>query len=527
MLNLPALQTQFRDLSGIKLPWISLSISKNFLLPWTKGMSTLMTSKTLEWVLLWSKRSNPTRSAQSETNPNGFRYLALGARLWGTFILTGFKNLRSFWRLSLMYSEPPRGNLIEPYSLTWKSVIATLGDHSGWMIEVNSTFRSWLNSFRPLILVRPCEGRNGLIMLLLHLLQNVQTLLAANGALALVRRILVQTSGSMVSASFVGNLIEPKTIQPVLHPSIEIDHRPHHNFNSHPQSSEPRSISLKRKDNNEYPDIPRFRRRFMWPTLDDPDVLSPAARLTEKSPPLASPPEHLIHDPQIQQTLNVLKDAIEVKTPFDADKLEMILTDHPNPTFVIGNYATEELDLDVIRAFRDNEISAERWSQPLRFSNLLPGMKISPMFVVWQEKPRVVTDHSASGLNDGIPRSEAKVQYDDMHPFGRTLRDVKAKHVTQRIILFKSDISSAFLNLRAHPIWQIRQTVVVDKFMYIVRRLVFGNRASPRCWCAVSGLLCWIATQKLDIRGLHVYMDDFFGWDFADNLIQYRGTQRP
>ena len=85
---------------------------------------------------------------------------------------------------------------------------------------------------------------------------------------------------------------------------------------------------------------------------------------------------------------------------------------------IIGNYATEELDLDIIRAFHDNEISAECWSQPLHFSNLLPGMKISPMFVVWQEKPRVITDHSASGLNDGILRSEAKVQYDDMHPFG-------------------------------------------------------------------------------------------------------------
>jgi hypothetical protein len=122
------------------------------------------------------------------------------------------------------------------------------------------------------------------------------------------------------------------------------------------------------------------------------------------------------------------------------------------------------------------------------------------MFVVWQEKPRVVTDHSASGLNDGIPRSEAKVQYDDMHPFGRTLRDVKAKHAPRRIILFKSDVSSAFLNFPAHPIWQIRQTVIVDKLMYIVRRLVFGNRASPRCWCAVSGLLCWIATRKLDYK---------------------------
>ena len=67
----------------------------------------------------------------------------------------------------------------------------------------------------------------------------------------------------------------------------------------------------------------------MWPTSDDPDVLSPAVRLTKKSPPLASPPEHLIHDPQIRQTLNILKDTIEVKTPFDADKLEMMLSDHP------------------------------------------------------------------------------------------------------------------------------------------------------------------------------------------------------
>ena len=47
---------------------------------------------------------------------------------------------------------------------------------------------------------------------------------------------------------------------------------------------------------------------------------------------------------------------------------------------------------------------------------------MSPMFVAWQKnKPRVITDHSASGLNDGIPRSEARVKYDDMHPFGQAL----------------------------------------------------------------------------------------------------------
>jgi len=50
-------------------------------------------------------------------------------------------------------------------------------------------------------------------------------------------------------------------------------------------------------------------------------------------------------------------------------------------------------------------------------------MKFSLMFVVWQnEKPHVVTDHKSSGLNDFIPRSKAHIKYDDMHPFGQTLR---------------------------------------------------------------------------------------------------------
>ena len=50
------------------------------------------------------------------------------------------------------------------------------------------------------------------------------------------------------------------------------------------------------------------------------------------------------------------------------------------------------------------------------------GMKMLPMFVAWQKnKPRVITDHAALGLNDGIPRAEGQVKYDDMHPFGQML----------------------------------------------------------------------------------------------------------
>jgi hypothetical protein len=43
----------------------------------------------------------------------------------------------------------------------------------------------------------------------------------------------------------------------------------------------------------------------------------------------------------------------------------------------------------------------------------------------------------------------------------------------------------------------------------------------------VSGLLCWLGVWKLGIVGLHVYMDDFFGWDYADNLVWFRGKLRP
>jgi hypothetical protein len=71
------------------------------------------------------------------------------------------------------------------------------------------------------------------------------------------------------------------------------------------------------------------------------------------------------------------------------------------------------------------------------------------MFVVWQNgKPRVIADHSGSGINDNSPRAEAKVKYDDMLTFGQTLRDARTSNPGQRIITFKSDVASAILNLR-------------------------------------------------------------------------------
>ncbi|KAF8799123.1 hypothetical protein BYT27DRAFT_7318460, partial [Phlegmacium glaucopus] len=170
----------------------------------------------------------------------------------------------------------------------------------------------------------------------------------------------------------------------------------------------------------------------------------PAAMNTELADPFKAPPEHLLNNPDIQSTLSKLNDYVKVKTPFNVDKLELFLTDHPNPSFVksvmrslregfwpfnegdwedtsedLSNYSSQDIDLDAIRAFRDKECEAHHWSPPLPFQQILPGMKLSPMFVIWQkQKPRVITDHSGSGLNYGIPKEESRVHYNDMHPFG-------------------------------------------------------------------------------------------------------------
>lgn len=130
-----------------------------------------------------------------------------------------------------------------------------------------------------------------------------------------------------------------------------------------------------------------------------------------------------MNDPNIQATLYTMRDYIRVETPFDVDRFEAMLYDHPNQPFVksvmdslhhgfwpfdegvwkddrdevIENYSTKEVDLEAIRVFRDEEIRAGRWSQPLPLNDLLPGMKLSPIFVIWQKgKARIVTDHTAS-----------------------------------------------------------------------------------------------------------------------------------
>ena len=239
---------------------------------------------------------------------------------------------------------------------------------------------------------------------------------------------------------------------------------------------------------------PRFRHGFVW-SDNSKDYVSPSVLFTESAPPLPSLPQHLLDDLIIQESICSLGNAIKVDTPFNVNKFELPLTDHPNQPFVysvmkglckgfwpfdegdwkaeleevVPEYESNPEYVEAIQAFQDHEIAAGHWSDSLESSDLLPGMKISPMFMVWQnEKLCVVTDHTCSGINDGIPQSEAKVKYSDMWTFSQNLHNACLSNPGRCLVTFKSDIASALLNLPAHPIFQLHQVVRIEGKLFIV-----------------------------------------------------------
>ncbi|TEB19506.1 hypothetical protein FA13DRAFT_1718725 [Coprinellus micaceus] len=147
---------------------------------------------------------------------------------------------------------------------------------------------------------------------------------------------------------------------------------------------------------------------------------------------------------RIQVSLSRLGGGIRVETLFDVDKFESYLANHPNQPLV--KYA--------MKGLREGF-----W----------------PCYVgEWEQLKK------------------------DTKTFGQAMHDAKRKFPDEEWTLFKSDVASAFLNLPAHPIYQLHQAVIVDGFLHI-----FG------------------------VLSLHVYMGDFYGFDRYGNLVWFHGPLRP
>ncbi|KIY47513.1 hypothetical protein FISHEDRAFT_74617 [Fistulina hepatica ATCC 64428] len=172
---------------------------------------------------------------------------------------------------------------------------------------------------------------------------------------------------------------------------------------------------------------------------------------------------------------------------------------------------------------QDGSLSLSDWT-------CCPGMYAVPMWVV--PKPHsnglhLVVDHSAGqfSLNSMIPKAERSVHLDGLQQLGQALLSARKQHPNCPLVVWKSDVSRAYRILPMHPLWQIKQTVVLDAERRVDFDNDFGGGGSGRVWSVFFTLMLWIATFIKFILDLFAYVDDAFSWDFADNLLWYEPYQ--
>jgi hypothetical protein len=306
--------------------------------------------------------------------------------------------------------------------------------------------------------------------------------------------------------------------------------------------------------------MPRYKRGYIWSgDRHVPDSFSNSSLFAS---PLPSVPINELQNRVALDTISSNPELFKIVTPINVDVFQNYLKSHPNRPFVDsvcrglreGFWPWADTSNPKLpqtwdcsqRELKNNQISfvqkqievehaAQRYSSSFG-SQLLPGMYSMPIGVVpkpHSDDSRLVTDHSASdhSLNSLIPHHEGSVQLDNLQDFGQVLRNIHDKSSSD-LVLFKSDVSSAYRLMPMHPLWQIRQVVTLWKDGYPAERRVdrcnvFGNRAAGRIWCSFISLVIWIATYIKHIPDLFNYIDDAFSWEFAHRTMWYERYHRP
>ena len=296
---------------------------------------------------------------------------------------------------------------------------------------------------------------------------------------------------------------------------------------------------------------PRYARDFIWEERE-PQRLT-TADMSERLPPVPSPPRGEIENPTALATLRANPNLFRVVTPINVTRFRTYLQAHPNQPLVSSvlrglqegfwpwaNTVDSDRPLIVdnskrevknkehqafIRQQRDEEIELGRFSSA--FDTLQPGMTCVPLWVIpkqHSEKLRLIVDHSAGehAPNSYIPQHEGHVHLDTLHQLGSALLAVRQEHgPSVRLVLFKSDVSQAYRRLPVHYLWQLHQIVCVDGRYHVDRNNNFGNRGAGRVWYTFFSLVLWIAVFVILIADLFTYVDDSYSWEFAENLMYY------
>ncbi|GAA5912523.1 hypothetical protein JCM6882_004792 [Rhodosporidiobolus microsporus] len=301
---------------------------------------------------------------------------------------------------------------------------------------------------------------------------------------------------------------------------------------------------------------PRLRRTFHWPDpSSEPETPLLSSSLT--AAPLPRPPDSVLNDPVARQTLEENPHLFSTHSPLNVAAIEEDLAAHPNKPWV------ESLLLSLKEGFWPGHSGAapvvpepakgtslfpkkpehqrvqRAWAEKSlangllspAFDKLFAGAVVSPQFVLEQgDKERLIDDHAASGLNDGIP--DFPTVYDRVAELVRLLRYLGYLNddFPANAVLVKLDVSDAFKCLLMHPLWQLRQVVAVayegpnglTRVRYHVQfRAAFGSKASPYLWTSfMSAVLFAVASRCPYVDWPMAYMDDYFNVDVSGRRIR-------
>jgi hypothetical protein len=253
-------------------------------------------------------------------------------------------------------------------------------------------------------------------------------------------------------------------------------------------------------------------------------------------------------------TIDNHPELFKIVTPINVDKFEAYLINHPNRAYVdsvclglrdgFWPWATHDDPnlwrtydnshrsinqaerMNFVREQRDEEIKLGRWS-PSFGSKLLTGMYSSPIGVVpkpHSDKFRLVNDHSQEPYspNSMITSNNPSFPLDTIDDLVGVLLTTRRDHGKNRkLVLWKSDVRSAYRLMPMHPLWQLRQIVTVDGEHSVDRCNTFGGRAGGWVWASFISLVLWIAIKVKNIDDILGYVDDDFSWDFAENTRYY------
>jgi len=304
---------------------------------------------------------------------------------------------------------------------------------------------------------------------------------------------------------------------------------------------------------------PRLRRQFHWPPphLDPPRT--PLITATLHASPLPPPPQQVLLDARSRQTLLDYPDQFQYGPALlKEDALATALKDHPNHPWVDSILRSVKEGFWPVNSGEAPRLPSAadraRWSPSKEEDRVvveeqvlsdiangwtsegldspIDGVVYSPMFVVRRagDKPRVVNDQSASGLNSNTKKEEAPTTYDTLVDLIRLLRSLGIETLPSSATLWKTDVSAAFKVLLMHPHWQLRQGIAVEhrqadgswqRRYHIEWRGAFGSRATPYLWTSVMGAVQWIVQHRGYVDHPLAYMDNAFNVDLTGRLLPH------